>query len=75
MISVLSPERIVLGGGVGTAPGLLPLVRRQVVELVNGYLSSDALGDGVDGYIVPPALGNRAGVLGALALAEALRPR
>jgi fructokinase len=69
---VLSPQRIVIGGGVGTAPDLLSRVRPQVVALLNGYLNTAAVGDGIADYIVPPALGSRSGVLGAIALAEAL---
>jgi fructokinase len=72
VISILSPQRIVLGGGVMSAPGLFPLVHREVVALVNGYLNTAAVGDGIAEYIVPPALGPRSGVLGAIALAEAL---
>src|SRR5207244_1272079 len=72
VICVLSPERIVLGGGVSSAPGLLPLVRREVVGLLNGYLDSASIGGGAGDYIVAPALGTRSGVLGAIALAEAL---
>jgi fructokinase len=65
-ISVLSPERIVVGGGVAKHPGLLALVAHEVTALMNGYLSFDA----GDGYITPPAFGARSGVLGAIALAE-----
>jgi fructokinase len=68
-VCVLSPERIVVGGGVGTAPGLLPRVRLELAALVGGYLDAPELGPGIDGYVVPPALGRRAGVLGAIALA------
>jgi fructokinase len=70
VISVLSPERIVLGGGVLQAPGLLERVRAEVVALVNGYLAVPALGPEIGGYLVPPGLGGRAGVLGAIALAQ-----
>jgi fructokinase len=70
VICVLSPERIVVGGGVASRPGLLSLVQHEVSALMNGYLDSTAVGDGIGGYIVPPALGPRAGVLGAIALAE-----
>jgi fructokinase len=52
------------------APGLLPLVRREVGELLNGYLESAAVGTEIDGYLTLPVLGSRAGVLGAIALAE-----
>jgi fructokinase len=45
-------------------------VRSELVSLVGGYLASDALGTGIDAFVVPPALGARAGVLGAIALAE-----
>ena len=72
VISVLSPQRIIVGGGIGTVPGLLPRVRRHVVQLLNGYLSSAAVGDGIDDFIVTPALGPRSGVLGAIALAASL---
>jgi fructokinase len=70
----LSPERIVIGGGVLHAPGLLERVRERVRELCAGYLGVPELGDRVDGYIVAPALGDRAGVIGALALAASARP-
>jgi fructokinase len=72
VICVLSPQRIVVGGGVGAADGLLALVRPRIVTLLNGYLNSAAVGDEIEGYVVPPALGTRSGVLGAIALAQAL---
>ena len=72
VICVLSPQRIILGGGVGTARDLLPRVRPRVVELLNGYLNAPAVTEEIDGYLVSPALGNRSGVLGALALARML---
>jgi fructokinase len=70
VVSVLSPQRIVIGGGVMRTPGLIERVRSELVSLVGGYLASDALGTGIDAFVVPPALGARAGVLGAIALAE-----
>jgi fructokinase len=70
VISVLSPERLVLGGGVMSHPGLLSLVRGEVVELMNGYGAAEALGDGAGPLLTLPELGPRSGVLGALALAE-----
>ncbi len=71
VILVLSPERLVLGGGVMTRAGLMPLIRSKLVEVLGGYLQSAALGDRIDDYLVAPALGDRAGVLGAMALAQA----
>lgn len=70
IIGVLSPRRIVVGGGVLEHPPLLPRVRRRVVELLAGYIDTRELGSDVDIYIVPPGLGEDAGVLGALALAQ-----
>jgi len=70
IICILSPQRVILGGGVMKQRRLFPLVRRRVQELLNGYLQAPAILDRIDDYIVPPALGSRAGVLGAIALAR-----
>ncbi|MBN1178362.1 MAG: ROK family protein [Anaerolineae bacterium] len=70
VICTLSPQRIVVGGGVMTQPHLFPLVRREVQTLLNGYVKAPAILEQIDSYIVPPGLGDRAGVLGALALAQ-----
>jgi fructokinase len=61
VVSVLSPERIVLGGGVGSEPRLHPLVATELDRLLAGYVPAPE--------VVVPALGPRAGVLGAIALA------
>ena len=62
VIAVLSPQRIVVGGGVGMQPGFLPRVTAEVDRLLAGYLAAPPL--------VAPALGGRQGVLGALAMAS-----
>jgi fructokinase len=41
-----------------------------VEELLNGYVRAPQILTAIDSYIVPPVLRGRAGVLGALALAE-----
>jgi fructokinase len=69
-ICTLSPQRIVLGGGVLRQTRLLPLVRAEVRRLLNGYVRSRAIEEEIDRYIVAPGLGERAGVLGAIALAS-----
>lgn len=69
LIYAYSPQRIVLGGGVLEHPGLLDRVRRQVLALLNGYIQSGSLLDRIDEYLISPRLGDRAGVLGAIALA------
>jgi fructokinase len=72
LVCALSPQRIVVGGGVMKQPRLLPRVRRRTDELLAGYIDAPELGPELDGYLVPPALGDRAGVLGALELARRL---
>jgi fructokinase len=51
---------------------LLPMVRERLCELNAGYLETPMLSSSVDSYLVAPALGDRAGVLGAIAMAQAL---
>jgi fructokinase len=74
VICTLSPQRIVIGGGVMQQPTLLPRVRDRVRELLAGYIDAPELGDGLDGFVVAPALGYRAGVLGAIELARTAGP-
>jgi fructokinase len=66
---VLSPERILLGGGVGLRPGLAERVSRYVGEELGGYVP--ALDDParLSGFVVRPELGSEAGLFGAAALA------
>ena len=71
-ICTLSPQRVVIGGGVMSKAQLYPLVRRQVLELLNNYVRAPQILQGIDDYIVAPWLGAHAGVLGALALAQQL---
>jgi fructokinase len=49
---------------------LFPLVRRHLSNSLGGYVQADALISGMDQYVVPPMLGQQAGIAGALALAE-----
>jgi fructokinase len=70
VICILSPQRIVVGGGVTREPTLLPLVRREIVALLNGYLDAPAVTDEIATYVASPGLDSRAGVLGAIALAQ-----
>ena len=70
IVLTLSPQRIILGGGVMRQQALFGLIRVQVQELLNGYVQSPAILDEIDSFIVPPGLDEKAGVLGAFALAE-----
>ena len=51
-------------------PHLFPLVRSELARLLNGYIRAKEIMAGLDNFVVPPALGSRAGVLGGLVLAE-----
>ncbi len=62
---ILSPERIVLGGGVMKQKQLYPLVRQKFAELINDYVQVPDL----EQYIVAPGLEDNAGILGSLLLA------
>lgn len=66
---MLSPQRIIFGGGVLKQEHLLPRIRGHFLGLLNGYVQSPAVTADVATYLVPPVLGDRAGVLGGLALA------
>ncbi|MBI4785504.1 MAG: ROK family protein [Chloroflexi bacterium] len=67
---ILSPQRIILGGGVMQQPGLLALIRRHTQQFLNDYVHAREIQDEIERHIVSPALGKRAGVLGAIALAR-----
>ena len=67
---VVSPQRVVVGGGVAQIDGLLPAVRSRVTTRLGGYLDSPDVTTDVDRGLVAPGLGGRAGVLGGIALAE-----
>jgi fructokinase len=70
IVLVASPHRVIVGGGVMERACLLPMVRARLRELIAGYLETPLLRDDVDDYLVSPELGDRAGVLGAIALAQ-----
>jgi fructokinase len=69
-VVTLSPKRIILGGGVMHQTHLLPRIRRALAEILNGYVVAPELNERIDSYIVPSPLGQRAGLYGALVLAE-----
>ena len=70
MAHALAPQRIIMGGGVMHQAHLFPRLRHEVRQLLNDYIQIPELHDQLDGYIVPPRLGDQAGVLGALVLAQ-----
>jgi len=68
-ILTLAPRMIILGGGVMQKSFLFATIRQKVQKILNGYLNHKMILINIDQYIVPPGLENRAGVLGAIALA------
>ena len=68
IILTLSPERIILGGGVMHQAQLFPLIRLEVKKQLNHYLKTKELDD-LDHYIIPASLNDNQGVLGCLQLA------
>jgi fructokinase len=65
-----SPEKIILGGGVMQQNHLFPLIRRETLRLLGGYVQHPAILSGMEDYIVPPGLGVESGIQGAFLLAE-----
>ncbi len=68
-ILIISPEKIILGGGVMKQNQLFPKIRKNVKEILNGYINKKEILEGIDDYIVSPGLEDNAGICGALALA------
>lgn len=66
---ILRPERIVLGGGVMNAPGMLEKVKKQFSSLLANYVPIPEL----DNYLVKPGLGDNAGITGSIILANEVK--
>lgn len=62
------PDRLVFGGGVMKAPGLLEALRRATEARLAGYISAPQLDPGLQRYLVAPSLGDQAGITGAILL-------
>lgn len=69
-ILILSPKKIILGGGVMKQKQVFPYVYKYVRKLLNGYVSFPEISSKIDNYIVSPKLGDNAGILGSLLLAR-----
>ena len=66
---MLSPQKIILGGGVMHQTKLFPLIRKYLLEEINDYIDTKELRN-IDSYVVPAALNDNQGIIGALKLAE-----
>ncbi len=65
-----SPEKIILGGGVMQQPHLFPMIRRETLRLLGGYVQHTQILNGMEDYIVPPGLDTQSGIQGAFLLAK-----
>jgi fructokinase len=70
IILTLSPEIIIIGGGVLKRKPLLKIIHKNVKKLLNGYLPLEAVSEDIESYIILPQYHGPAGVLGALELAK-----
>jgi fructokinase len=69
-IMTLSPQRIIIGGGVMNNKDLYGIIHEKTVKLLNGYIKHKAILEDISDYIVPPGLKDNSGICGAIALAE-----
>ncbi len=69
-ICTISPQRIILGGGVMQQKQLFPKIRLKVLENLHNYAITTSSKNYMERYIVPPGLGTKSGVLGAIALVK-----
>jgi fructokinase len=70
MVYAVSPQRIVMGGGVMKNRQLYPMIQRQVPEMLHGYVQSPSIIRYIQKFIAEPGLGDQSGVVGALELAR-----
>lgn len=70
LVLTTAPQRILLGGGVGCGQAhLLPKVRSALIASLGGYAVAPRIARDIEAFLVHPALGDRAGPLGSIALA------
>ena len=69
-VLILSPQKIIMGGGVMKQEQLFPEIRRQLKTLLGGYVQHSSITEHIDQYVVYPELGDNAGICGSLALAK-----
>jgi fructokinase len=66
LVLTLSPDRIVIGGGVAKTPGFHAEATERLRHWLGDYVAIP------ERFVVPPALGDHAGVAGGIALAQDL---
>jgi len=66
---ILSPEIILIGGGVAQQEQLFPMIRAAFKKHMNGYMSHPILDGDLSDYILYPKNGQLAGLMGSIQLA------
>jgi len=69
-VLMFSPEKICIGGGVMQRDFLFPMIRKETVRRLGGYVRSPSILNEIDSYIIPPTLGPESGIKGAFLLAK-----
>lgn len=69
LICTISPQKVILGGGVMHQMHLFEMIHRKTKRLLNNYIKSKSLEDQISSLITPPVLGDDSGIIGALELA------
>ena len=69
-ILILSPEKIIMGGGEKKQKQLFPLIHKNVKEMLNGYVDKKEILEDIENYIIYPGLGDYAGFIGSFALGK-----
>lgn len=68
IILTVSPQMVILGGGVMQQEHLFPKIREGVTQLLHGYIQHETILNHMDSYMISPKLGQNVGLLGAAAL-------
>lgn len=69
-VLTISPECIIIGGGVMSQQQLFPKIRSYLKNFLNGYVAAPAILEGQEHFITPPHLGDRSGIIGTLVMAR-----
>ena len=69
-VLILSPKKVILGGGVMKQKQLLQIMRNNLKRILNNYVLFPELQEDMPNYIVSPQLGDDAGITGAIILAR-----
>lgn len=70
LMVMFSPQKIILGGGVMARKTMLAQIRRETLRLLNGYIQSDEISNGLENCIVAPKLFPVSGLWGAYILGK-----